>query len=158
MKILFVCLGNICRSPAAEGVVASLLPTYKLESSVALDSAGTCDHHIGQKPDARMRHHALKRGIKLDMLARQFDATSDFKKFDMIIVMDDSNKEDILKLDKKNEYQNKVYKMTDFSEKFDFDEVPDPYFGGDDGFELVLDLVTDAGNGLLRKIKNDSIK
>lgn len=143
MKILFVCLGNICRSAAAEAVMQKLIDDKALD--IQVDSAGTSGYHVGEKADERMREQASKRGLEITSIARQFEA-KDFRTFDHIIVMDDSNYHNVLLLDPKGEYLHKVSKMTDYcSERYkDFDHVPDPYYGGKDGFELVLDLLQDS--------------
>jgi protein-tyrosine phosphatase len=154
MKVLFVCLGNICRSPAAEGVFLSLLEKSGQSESFQVDSAGTGNWHAGELPDARMREHALKRGISLESRARQF-SVKDFEEFDYILVMDESNFQNVSKLDSSQSFVHKVHLMTDFCQKFDLSEVPDPYFGGAEGFEFVLDLVEDAGQGLLEKISRE---
>ena len=151
VKILFVCLGNICRSPAAEGIMKKLTEGLPVE----VDSAGTAGYHIGDLPDARMRSHARTRGYILDSRARQFDETNDFEKFDYIITMDKSNLRDIQSLDRHRKYRNKVSLMTDYAQTLHVSEVPDPYYGGPDGFEHVLDILEDACNGLLKNIGMD---
>lgn len=143
MKVLFVCLGNICRSPAAEAVMQKMINDQSLD--IQVDSAGTSGYHVGEKADSRMREQAIKRGIEVTSIARQFVAR-DFIKFDYILVMDDSNYHDVLLLDPKGEYLHKISKITDYcSERFkDIDHVPDPYYGGKDGFDHVLDLLQDS--------------
>ena len=148
-KILFVCLGNICRSPAAEGVMKSLAKGLPIE----IHSAGTAGYHIGELPDSRMRSHALKRGYNLISHARQFDPSTDFEKYDRIIAMDGSNLHDLKKMDREKQYQNKLSLMTDYSQKMAANEVPDPYYGGPDGFERVLDILEDACSGLLEQLQ-----
>ena len=157
-KVLFVCLGNICRSPAAEAVFKNLVNKVGSNNSFFIDSAATCDHHIGEKSDSRMRETANKRGVEITSLGRQF-TKGDFTSFDFIIVMDNSNFENIMKLSPSNEQIKKVSKMTDYcSEKFpDQDTVPDPYFGDMDGFEFVLDLLQDASTGLLTHINSKTV-
>ena len=152
-KILFVCLGNICRSPSAEAVFSELLKKEGLTNSFEIDSAGTGAWHIGEPADRRMQKHAVKRGFNLTSISRKFDPESDFDRFDLIIGMDDEN---IIAL--KNRARNesdlkKIHKITEFSREWNYTEIPDPYYGGDEGFELVLDLLEDAGMGLLEKIK-----
>jgi protein-tyrosine phosphatase len=153
-RVLFVCLGNICRSPAAEGVFESLVKAEGLEGSIEIDSAGTSSSHVGEKADRRMRNHAIRRGYELTSLSRQFVA-ADFEKFDFIVVMDDSNYSNVVRLDHSDVYSNKVYKMVDFCEQMSPKEVPDPYYGGEQGFETVLDIVEDASRGLLKVVKKD---
>ena len=149
--ILFVCLGNICRSPAAEGVFLDLIKKENLETKFYVDSAGTGDWHVGELADKRMRSAALKRGIELTSRARQI-SKEDFNKFEYILVMDDSNYQNVISLTSSNEQKQKVKKFTEFQQEFDSSIVPDPYFGGDEGFEGVLDLVADCSKGLLKHI------
>ena len=151
-KILFVCLGNICRSPAAEGIMKSLVTTNGLEKFITVDSAGTMGYHTGDKPDPRMTGHAAKRGYHLDHRARRFDPKNDFDKFDLIITMDNSNFDDITALDKDGKYINKINKLVQFVKNNNVDEVPDPYYLGDQGFENVLDVLEDGCAGLLAYI------
>jgi protein-tyrosine phosphatase len=153
MNILFVCLGNICRSPAAEWVMINLLVKEGLEGKVAVDSAGTSAYHAGELPDARMREHASARGLKLTSHSRQF-LVSDFENFDIIVVMDKSNLKDVLSLDTQNRYQGSVVEMCSYCPDFVETEVPDPYYGGDKGFERVLDIVTQGCENLLKEIKS----
>lgn len=152
-RVLFVCLGNICRSPAAEAVFQKKIDDAQLTSSFVVDSAGTSAYHAGEKADARVREQAKKRGIDVTSISRQF-LKEDFTRFDYIIVMDDSNYENVLSLDIRHEYHHKVHKMTDYcSSKFSgFEHIPDPYYGADDGFNLVLDLLDDACQGLYNKL------
>ena len=154
-KIIFVCLGNICRSPAAEAVMIRKLTGNNLGDSVEVDSAGTIDYHAGEQADARMRVYAEKRGYKLTHLARKFNPDSDFEKFDYIITMDDNNFEEIKALDLDNKFAKKIYRMVEFSKNYDVTEIPDPFYGGREGFENVLDILEDAASGLLEKFKND---
>jgi len=154
-KILFVCLGNICRSPAAEAVMTRLLNNNNLVDSVEVDSAGTIDYHEGEPADARMRVYAEKRGYNLNSFARKFNAATDFEKFDYIITMDNNNFEDIKALDLDNKFTNNIFRMMDFSKNYDDTEIPDPYYGGREGFENVLDILEDAAAGLLEKLEND---
>ncbi len=148
-NILFVCLGNICRSPAAEGVMKKLAEGYP----VTIDSAGTAGYHIGDLPDSRMRSHARKRGYDLTSNARQFDPMVDFEKFDYIIAMDKSNLYDLKMMDRNKKYQHKLSLMTDYAQTMDVYEVPDPYYGGSEGFEHVLDILEDSCKGLLKKLQ-----
>ncbi len=150
-KILFVCLGNICRSPAAEGVMKSLVKGLPIE----IQSAGTAGYHIGELPDSRMRSHARKRGYDLISRAQQFDPSSHFETFDHIIAMDENNLRDLKSMDRHKKYQHKLSLMTDYSEILDVTEVPDPYYGGPAGFEHVLDILEDACAGLLKQLKNE---
>ncbi len=154
-KILFVCLGNICRSPAAEAVMKKLVEENKLSDFIEIDSAGTIAYHSGERADPRMISHAAKRNISIDSIARKFSPLYDFDKFDYIVCMDDDNFNTIKNLDTDNLYSHKIFKMTNFSSIKNITSVPDPYYGGSRGFELVLDILEDASKGLLNKIKKD---
>ncbi|MHB1687951.1 MAG: low molecular weight protein-tyrosine-phosphatase [Ignavibacteriaceae bacterium] len=154
-KILFVCLGNICRSPAAEGIMSRMIKFEGLENQIEVDSAGTIAYHTGEHADPRMRKHASQRGYDLTSLARKFNPEKDFKKFDYIITMDNQNYEDVLSIDIKNEYAFKVFKMVQFCKSHKVDAVPDPYYSGSEGFENVLDILEDGCQNLLKKIKNE---
>jgi protein-tyrosine phosphatase len=147
-KLLFVCLGNICRSPAAEGTMNHLIEKAGLAGQLECDSAGTSNYHIGDPPDRRMFQTAQRRGIPLPGQARQFSA-GDFKAFDLILAMDRQNYKNILALDPAGHYQHKVRLMCDFCTQHTDQEVPDPYYGGQAGFDYVLDLLMDACQGLL---------
>ena len=150
-RLLFVCLGNICRSPSAENIMNHLLEQRGLTSQVSCDSAGTSSYHIGSPPDSRMNAAAKKRGIQLVGSARQFTA-DDFEEFDLILAMDDSNYRNILALDTAGQYRSKVKRMCDFCQQHPDREVPDPYYGGADGFDYVINLLMDACNGLLKEL------
>jgi protein-tyrosine phosphatase len=153
INLLFVCLGNICRSPAAEGIMKKMIEDEGLSDRISVDSAGTSNWNEGNTPDERMRVHGKKRGYDFCSVARTF-RSSDFDKFDYIIVMDNNNYMNVKKLAKSDEDVSKIHRMTDFSKKFaDHDHVPDPYYGGDDGFNLVMNLLEDANKGLLEEIK-----
>ena len=148
-------MGNICRSPAAEGIAKKFLEKKGLDGTIEIDSAGTLDYHEGELPDPRMIKHASKRGYKLDSRARQFNPNNDFDHFDYIVTMDDDNYSEITSLDKKNKYIDKVYRMVSFGNKLKVNEVPDPYYSGSDGFEYVLDILEDSVDGLLKKVEDD---
>ena len=155
MRILFVCLGNICRSPTAEGVVRRLVRERGLGERVGIDSAGTGGWHAGNPPDERATEAAGRRGIVLEGAARRFDALRDFERFDLILAMDEENRRDLLALAPDEEARAKVRLLREY----DADaratgdlEVPDPYYGGDDGFEHVLDVVERAAEGLLDEV------
>ncbi len=152
-KILFVCLGNICRSPGAEAVFAKMIKDEGLEQYVEVDSAGISAYHEGGPSDARMQKHSLKRGYHLTSISRQVDGEIDFDRFDMIIGMDDENINDLKRLAPTQKHLDKIFKMTDFCNDCNYNEVPDPYYGGEAGFELVLDLLEDASAGLLEEVK-----
>jgi len=148
-------MGNICRSPAAEGIAKKFLEKKGLDGTIEIDSAGTLDYHEGELPDPRMIKHASKRGYKLDSRARQFNPNNDFDHFDYIVTMDDDNYSEITSLDKKNKFNDKVYRMVSFGNKLKVNEVPDPYYSGSDGFEYVLDILEDSVDGLLKKVEDD---
>ncbi len=148
-KILFVCLGNICRSPSAEAVFTGLVHKNGLDDKFEIDSAGTGGWHVGKPADKRMQKHAVKRGYDLTSIGRQFDPDYDFDRFDMIVAMDDENVATLKELARTPNDLKKIHKMTDFSKEWGYTEVPDPYYGGEEGFELVLDLLEDACEGLL---------
>ena len=152
VKVLFVCLGNICRSPAAEGIFKKMVADSGLENEIVVDSAGTSGWHEGDLPDERMRSHGQRRGYDFNSKARKFVA-GDFKKFDYIIVMDDENHNNASKLAQNKDELTKLHRMIDFSNKFSHDIIPDPYYGGSAGFELVMDLLEDACENLLETIK-----
>ncbi len=139
--ILFVCLGNICRSPAAEGVMQAIVDSQDASDSFMLDSAGTGNYHIGDLPDHRMRVHARRRGYELTHRCRQV-TEDDFDDFDMIIAMDRSNFENLRRLAPNPEAENKIVEMAAFvSKAMRCYAIPDPYYEGAEGFELVLDLL-----------------
>ncbi|HEY9794751.1 MAG TPA: low molecular weight protein-tyrosine-phosphatase [Leptolyngbyaceae cyanobacterium] len=150
-KLLFVCLGNICRSPSAENIMNHLIEQAGFRDSIICDSAGTAGYHIGAAPDQRMAAAAGRRGIMLKGQARQFHK-SDFEKFDLILAMDRENYRDILSLDPTGKYKNKVQLMCDFASHHSEQEVPDPYYGGTEGFNKVIDLLLDACEGLLEHV------
>jgi len=149
-KILFVCLGNICRSPAAEAVFKQKIKERDLEKLFVVDSAGTGGWHVGNLADQRMRETALSRGIKLTSRSRQIEE-NDLYEFDQILVMDKDNLEAVklLTKDQKNSLNSKIKLILSFSKNSQLDEVPDPYYGGQNGFEKVLDLLDDAIDGLI---------
>lgn len=155
-NILFVCLGNICRSPAAEGILKRMVREHGLQDKISVDSAGTSGYHDGDLPDHRMRQHGARRGYKFDSLSRRF-TSRDFDRSDVILAMDDSNYHNIMCLAPDLESEKKVYRMVDFSKRFGHDHIPDPYYSGADGFELVLDLLEDACEGLLDKLKKNEL-
>ena len=151
-KILFVCLGNICRSPSAEAVMKKLVHDAGLDDRIKVDSAGIIGYHAGEKADPRMRSHAARRGYKLDSISRPV-CTDDFYDFDLIIGMDDRmdhrNIDDLKRKAPDLESVEKIHQMTEYSRNKLYDHVPDPYYSGAEGFELVLDLLEDACAGLL---------
>ena len=151
-KILFVCLGNICRSSSAEGVMRHLVEEAGVADRFVIDSAGILSYHQGELPDPRMRAHAIRRGYDLTPRSRPV-RTGDFYDFDLIVGMDDRNIEDLKERAPSVEAERKICRMTDFCTRYtQADHVPDPYYGGAEGFEYVLDLLEDACVGLLRKL------
>ncbi len=150
-KLLFVCLGNICRSPAAENIMNHLIAEAGLTDAITCDSAGTSSYHIGSAPDRRMTAAAQQRGVAMHGSARQFQR-GDFAKFDLILAMDQDNYQDILALDPEGHHRDRVRLMCDFCRQHQTREVPDPYYGGSEGFNHVIDLLTDACEGLLADI------
>ena len=154
ISVLFVCMGNICRSPTAEGVFRSLLESRNLKQQITADSAGTHAYHIGNPPDSRSQETALTHEVDLsDLVARKVTA-QDFEEFDYIIAMDNDNlinltliKDKLIKTQKAS-----LHLFMEFAENWKNDEVPDPYYGGSDGFEEVFKMVTDASQGLINKI------
>ncbi|MFN6570962.1 low molecular weight protein-tyrosine-phosphatase [Dendronalium sp. ChiSLP03b] len=151
-KLLFVCLGNICRSPSAENIMRYLIERNNLSDQIICDSAGTCSDHVGEPPDQRMNSAAMEKlNMSLQGCSRQFHSL-DFENFDLILAMDKENYDDILSLDTTGQYHHKVRLMCEFTSKFTVEEVPDPYYGGSEGFNLVIDLLIDASAGLLKHI------
>ncbi len=150
-KLLFVCLGNICRSPAAENIMNHLIAQRGLTEQIVCDSAGTSNYHIGSPPDRRMTAAAQKQGIAMPGQGRQFTA-ADFEAFDLILAMDRDNFAGITALDPQGKFTAKVKLMCDFCTRHRLREVPDPYYGGSEGFNQVIDLLLDACTGLLDEI------
>ncbi|MBD2022110.1 low molecular weight phosphotyrosine protein phosphatase [Leptolyngbya sp. FACHB-36] len=146
--LLFVCLGNICRSPAAENIMNHLIEQAGLSGQITCDSAGTSSYHIGSPPDRRMTSAASQRKIALRGSARQF-TKADFERFDLILAMDRDNYAEICALDPSGRFRNKVRLMCEFCTQHMLREVPDPYYGGTEGFNQVIDLLLDACQGLL---------
>jgi protein-tyrosine phosphatase len=156
-KILFVCLGNICRSPAAEGVMRAIVDENNDADAWVIDSAGTGNYHIGDLPDNRMRIHARRRGYELTHRCRQV-RVSDFDNFDLIIAMDASNERNLHSLAPTPEAEAKIVTMATFVNKaMRYDYIPDPYYEGAEGFELVLDLLEDGCRNLYYQVKNNTL-
>lgn len=145
VRILFVCLGNICRSPAAEGIMKDVVKKNGDESRWIIDSAGTGDYHIGDLPDYRMRAHAQRRGLNLTHRCRQIKE-ADFDDFDIIIAMDASNERNLRRVAPTPEAEDKIVQMSVWfgDRETRYDHVPDPYYEGAEGFELVLDLLEEG--------------
>ena len=157
-SVLFVCWGNICRSPSAEAVFKAVVKKAGMEKEFMIDSAGTIAAHSGEPADARMQGHAIKRGYRLTSISRKINPTIDFDRFDYIVAMDDKNMNDLLFLTRNEADEKKLSKMTDYCTRFNHTSVPDPYYGGAAGFELVLDLLEDACEGLLKHIQGKTEK
>jgi len=149
-RILFVCLGNICRSPLAEGLMTNKIVKSAVEDQFKIDSCGTADYHIGELPDERTRENALKNGLELIHRARQFES-ADFKRFDHILVMDNANKMKLIGLASSEKHLQKIQLMRDFETEIDLKgtDVPDPYYGGDEGFQNVFNILDRCTENLL---------
>lgn len=148
-RLLFVCLGNICRSPAAEAIMKSLVREVKLSDKYEIDSAGIGGWHVGELPDKRMREHAKKRGYQLTSRARQF-VDNDFHYYDYIVVMDNDNYKHLTTRINDDNLRSKVLKMKDFFQDYKNElSVLDPYYGTDKDFEWAIDLIEDGCRGLL---------
>ena len=153
VKVLFVCMGNICRSPTAEGVFRHMVSQINEEHQIAIDSAGTHAYHVGYPPDARAQDAALKRNIDLSSQRARRVSSDDFVEFDYVIAMDESNKYDLLSICPSG-YEERVHLFLDFAD-VEESEVPDPYYGQGRGFEIVLNLVENASEGLLKHIREN---
>ncbi len=151
-KILFVCMGNICRSPTAEGVFAALIKENKVEGQLIIDSAGTHAYHKGEGPDLRAQKAAKERGVLLSHLRARKVIFADFEEFDYLLAMDVDNYETMM-LACPGEYQNKIKYFLEYAPHLDTLEVPDPYYGGKYGFERVLDMVEEASVGFMEALK-----
>ena len=151
-RVLFVCWGNICRSPAGENVFRHLMAESTLSHRIECDSAGTIDAHAGKSPDTRMRETLEQRNIPVEGAARQI-TREDFGDFDLILTMDDFNRQEVLSVTPDASARAKVKPFTGFCENHEASEVPDPYYGGSSGFELVADLIEDGCQGLLAHIE-----
>lgn len=155
ISVLFVCLGNICRSVTAQHIFEAMVDEKGLAKHFYIDSAGTYGGHEGQQADPRMRRAAGKRGYSLSHLARQV-RTTDFDRFDIILAMDDSNFHTLCRLAPTLEHQQKIRRMADYLTRFpQYDYVPDPYYEGAEGFELVLDMLEDACSALLTSLNKE---
>ncbi len=155
ISILFVCLGNICRSPSAEAVMKSIVDKEGLGHLFFIDSAGVAAYHSGEPADARMKQHAQKRGYELTSISRKVNAGVDFDAFDYIIAMDDQNLLDLKAVAPSKDGLKKISKITDYATSTCYKIIPDPYYGGYEGFELVLDLLEESCSGLLLQLKRD---
>ncbi|MCJ7452789.1 MAG: low molecular weight phosphotyrosine protein phosphatase [Steroidobacteraceae bacterium] len=155
MKVLFICMGNICRSPTAEGVFRRLVAERAPGLDIEIDSAGTHDYHVGDPPDHRAVAAAARRGIDISSLRARMVEQADFERFDLLIAMDRLNRE-ILLDSSPEQYRNRVRLFLEFAPAIGEDNVPDPYYGGPVGFERVLDLAEEASIGLLEELMSRS--
>lgn len=157
INVLMVCLGNICRSPTAEGVLRKRLQEQGLDSLVTVDSAGTAGWHIGKSPDARSQAHAQRRGYDLSGQASRQVTVEDFADFDYIFAMDQQNLADLEAI-KPADFKGRLALFLSFASDADSLEVPDPYYEGEEGFERVLDLVEQASEGFIHHLRNHDLR
>ncbi len=151
ISVLFVCMGNICRSPTAQGVFRALVEREGLANRILTDSAGTIAYHVGEPPDRRARETAVKRGIDLSDLRARKAVAKDFEKFDYLLAMDRDNYNELMAICPAG-YEDRLYLFMEFAPRQPVQEVPDPYYGGVAGFDRVFDLVEEASLGLLAHI------
>lgn len=151
-KLLFICLGNICRSPAAHAIMRQFVEEAGLTESFEIDSAAIGSWHVGELPDERMRRHGMRRGYRIDHRARQFNARHDFPYYDAIYVMDEENYRIITSKAASDEERVKVYRLADYLTRHHSATIPDPYYGGASDFDYALDLIEDACEELLRRL------
>jgi protein-tyrosine phosphatase len=154
MRILFVCLGNICRSPAAEGIFNQLILDHGMEKLISCDSAGIVGYHEGEGAYPKMKRIALSRGYDLTSISRPVRPKRDFEEFDLLIGMDDQNIADLTRMASDAKAKAKIRKMTEFCSRHTNTIVPDPYYGETKDYELVIDLLEDGCEGLIRIITN----
>lgn len=152
-KICFVCLGNICRSPTAEGIFQHLVNERGLQSYFYVDSAGTSAFHIGERANSKSRQIAEKNEVELKSRARRFEA-EDLDEFDLVVAMDSENYQNIVSLDDNGSYSDKIIKMRDYDPQPENGDVPDPYYGGMDGFKNVFNIVHRSCEALLDELEN----
>lgn len=155
MKVLFVCLGNICRSPLAEGIMKRKIESAGLADQITIDSCGTSNYHIGDKPDVRTRSNAKMNGVELSHLGRQL-TVNDLEEFDYILAMDRSNYQNILRLRNAEQYSPKIKLMREFDPE-PGDDVPDPYYGGEQGFQDVFDILNRSVDGFITHLKSKGL-
>lgn len=152
VKVLFVCLGNICRSPTAEGVFRKLVASRGLEKQIHIDSAGTSGWHVDEPPDPRAREEARRRGINLNSIRSRQVAPDDFEHFDYVVAMDGENLQALLDACPAK-YRDRIFRCTAFAPELGVDDVPDPYYGGVRGFERVFDIIEASARGLLEHME-----
>ncbi|WP_290538155.1 low molecular weight protein-tyrosine-phosphatase [Alcanivorax sp.] len=152
VSVLFVCLGNICRSPTAEAVFRERVIAAGLEEHILIDSAGTGDWHIGRAPDPRTREAAARRGYQMDSLRARQVGPQDFYEFDVVLAMDNANLADLQAM-QPADVTVTLGRFLDYSSETSVSEVPDPYYGGEDGFDRVLDLIEGGADGLLDALR-----
>lgn len=157
VKVLFVCLGNICRSPTAEGVFRKLVSDAGLAEHIHADSAGTHAYHIDAPPDRRAQQAAARRGVDLSGLRGRQALRGDFDDFDYVLAMDEENYANLLAICPPDA-RHKLSLFMSFASNRNEREVPDPYYGGDTGFDRVLDMIEDAAEGLLERIRRDQLQ
>jgi protein-tyrosine phosphatase len=155
VKILFVCMGNICRSPTAEGVFRHKVAEAGLEHQIHIDSAGTHAYHVGQPPDQRAQNTARNRGFDLSEQRARRVTADDFEHFDYVIAMDSDNESDLLNVCPPG-YEQRIRRFLTFAPSSTATDVPDPYYGGSNGFEIVLDMVENAADGLLDHLRRNN--
>lgn len=152
IRVLFVCLGNICRSPTAEGVFRAVVERAGLLEHIEIDSAGTHAYHIGEPPDRRAQEAARRRGVDLSGLRGRRATHLDIERFDYVLAMDEENYQNLLAI-APPELEGKIQLFLEYAPQRPEREVPDPYFGGDAGFERVLDMIEEAAHGLLAQLR-----
>jgi protein-tyrosine phosphatase len=154
-RVLFVCMGNICRSPTAEGIFRKRVDDAGLSREILVDSAGTHGYHVGEPPDERACRAALQRGYDLSTLRARKVEREDFQRFDIVLAMDRDNYAHLARLVQPSS-AHKLKLMMEYSARFRGRDVPDPYYGGERGFDLVLDMLEDASRGLLEAIRRSA--
>lgn len=154
IKVLFVCMGNICRSPTAEGVFRHKIKEAGLDNHIHIDSAGTHAYHVGEPPDGRAQKAAMKRSVDLSKQRARRVKSQDFEEFDYVIAMDMNNEADMQSVCPEG-LEEKIHLFLKFASNTNTVEVPDPYYGGGNGFEIVLDLVEDAADGLIAHLQKN---